>query len=71
MELQPEPTAIDLVLGSVQKIVRQHNIDLAGGFPLSAAEWRVLHHDLWASYATYLYDLQHQEEPIDAGPGPS
>lgn len=57
-----EPTGIDLVLESVQKIVTAHNRELAGDQYFSPTEWTAMHHDLWASYAAYLYEQQEASE---------
>lgn len=63
-----ELTALDILLKSVEGIVKAHSAELAAGKPLTgSAKWRELHHDLWASYATYLYDQQHQDEPVTVG----
>lgn len=59
-----EPTAFDLILDSVAKIATAHQNEIDKGWYKSTAEWTALHHDLWASYATYLYDQQmHGECP--------
>jgi len=56
-----EPTGIDLVLGSVRKIVIAHNDELHGTTH-SIGFWKTLHHDLWASYAAYTYEQQEASE---------
>lgn len=53
-----EPTAFDLIMESVRKIVVAHDDEMTKAWYKSTAEWTALHHDLWASYATYLYDQQ-------------
>lgn len=57
-----EPTGIDLVLESVRKIVTAHNDEITKDWYKSTAEWTALHHDLWASYAVYLYEQQEASE---------
>lgn len=57
-----EVTGIDLVLESVNKIVTAHDNEIQKGWYKSVAEWTALHHDLWASYAAYLYEQQEASE---------
>lgn len=57
-----ESTGIDLVLASVVKIATAHNDEMTKGWYKSTAEWTALHHDLWASYAAYLYECQEADE---------
>ena len=57
-----EPTGIDLVLASVEKIVAAHNGVLAGGFGPTSHEWHVMHHDLWASYGAFILAEQEADE---------
>ena len=60
--MSADPTAIELVLESVRKIVVAHDDEMHKSWYKSTAEWTALHHDLWASYATYLYDQQMHEK---------
>lgn len=39
-----------------------HNRELAGDQYFSPTEWTAMHHDLWASYAAYLYEQQEASE---------
>jgi hypothetical protein len=66
VSIAEEPTALELVLDSVSNIVASYQEELSAGRTLyTPTEWRALHHDLWASYATYLYDQQNQDDDDD------